>query len=289
MQTNTLKMTALELLAVEPAHLEGAVALSRQAQWPHRLEDWRMALAISDGIVAIENGSRIVGTVLVTPYKDDAAAINMVIVDKAQRGRGLGRKLLEAVMQLAGARPLRLVATEEGPPLYEKLGFVATGTVLQHEGIVGQLTAPAHVEPTYVEPVRASDLPAIVALDRQAFGADREGLIASIAKVGRFAVLRRDNAVVGFAALRAFGLGEVIGPVVAQSLDEAKALISYFIAERPGAFLRVDTAAATGLGPWLAAVGLVQVMCGIAMQRPPVATPHHQPVATFALANQAFG
>ena len=284
MQTDTLKMTALELLAIEPAHLEGAVALSRQAQWPHRLEDWRMALAISDGIVAIENGSRIVGTVLVTPYKDDAAAINMVIVDKAQRGRGLGRKLLEAAMQLAGARPLRLVATEEGLPLYEKLGFVATGTVLQHAGIVGQLTAPTHVEP-----VRASDLPAIVALDRQAFGADREGLIASIAKVGRFVVLRRDNAVVGFAALRAFGLGEVIGPVVAQSLDEAKALISYFIAERPGAFLRVDTAAATGLGPWLAAVGLVQVTCGIAMQRPPVATPHHQRVSTFALANQAFG
>ena len=284
MQTDTLKMTALELRAVEPAHLEGAVALSRQAQWPHRLEDWRMALAISDGIVAIENGSHIVGTVLVTPYKGDAAAINMVIVDKARRGRGLGRKLLEAAMQMAGARPLRLVATEEGLPLYAKLGFVATGTVLQHEGIAGQLTASAHVES-----VRVNDLPVIVALDRQAFGADREGLIASVAKVGRFAVLRRDNAVVGFAALRAFGLGEVIGPVVARSLDEAKALISYFIAGRPGAFLRVDTAAATGLGPWLAAVGLVQVTCGIAMQRPPVAAPHHQPVATFALANQAFG
>jgi predicted N-acetyltransferase YhbS len=283
-QTDTLKMTTLEFMAVEPAHLEGAVALSRQAGWPHRLDDWRMALAVSEGIAAIENGSRIVGTVLVAPYKGDAATINMVIVDKAQRGRGLGRKLLEAAMQLAGGRRLQLVATEEGLPLYKKLGFVTTGTVLHHEGIARQLSAPADIKP-----MRASDFPAIVALDRQAFGADREGLIAAIAKVGRFAVLRRDDAVVGFAALRAFGLGEVIGPVVAQGLDEAKTLISHFIAARPGALLRLDTTAATDLGPWLAAMGLAPVGQGHAMQRPPVAAPHHQPVATFALASQAFG
>lgn len=81
MQTNEIELTAFG-----PEYLEAAIRLSRQAGWPHRLEDWQMALALSEGIVAVEDG-RVVGTVLVTPYKRDCATINMVIVDEAARSR----------------------------------------------------------------------------------------------------------------------------------------------------------------------------------------------------------
>ena len=75
---------------------EALSQLSRQAGWPHRLEDWQMALALSGGIVALDADGRVVGTVLVTPFRADCATINMVIVDEAMRGRGLGRKLMDA-------------------------------------------------------------------------------------------------------------------------------------------------------------------------------------------------
>ncbi|WP_085033215.1 GNAT family N-acetyltransferase [Ensifer aridi] len=278
MQTNQIDVTAFG-----PEHLEAAVRLSRQAGWPHRLEDWQMALTLSEGVVAIED-ARVVGTVLVTPYKADCATINMVIVDEAMRGRGLGRTLMDAALRIAGDRPLRLVATAEGLPLYEKLGFRETGRVLQHQGVVGEVAAPPGIEAA-----TAADIDAIAALDRRAFGADREGLVAYLAKAGEFAVLRRDGRVSGFAALRVFGRGEVIGPVVAADLDDAKALVAHFIAMRPGRFLRVDTTADAGLSGWLTEQGLAHVGGGIAMMKPPIHRDADRVANIFALANQALG
>lgn len=275
---------SVEFLAFEPKHLEDALSLSRQAQWPHRLDDWAMALALSRGLVAVAGGSQVVGTVLMTPYGDEAATINMVIVDEGWRGQGLGRRLMDAAIALAGDRPLRLTATREGLPLYEKLGFRETGTVLQHQGECPPMSALGDVVPAGV-----ADIPAIAELDRLAFGAGRNRLLARLAEVGRFAVLRRNGAPAGFAALRAFGRGQVIGPVVAPDLADAKALTSHFMAANAGGFLRIDTTDDTGLGPWLAECGLRHVGGGIAMRRPATVAAVAAPVSTFALASQALG
>ncbi|MBX5242225.1 GNAT family N-acetyltransferase [Rhizobium sp. NLR22b] len=273
----------IEITAFSPDHLEGAVALSRQAGWPHRREDWQMALALSEGVVAIED-HRVVGTILVTPYRQDCATINMVIVDETMRGRGLGRRLMEAALRIAGDRPLRLVATTVGLPLYEKLGFHETGTVLQHQGLVGEIGAPAGTSAA-----TADDLPAIIGVDRLAFGADREKLISYLARIGEFAVIRRDGGVSGFACLRPFGRGEVIGPVVAADIEDARKLIEHHIAARAGRFLRVDTTAETGLSPWLVTLGLAHVGGGIVMRKPSAGDVAARTATNFALASQALG
>ncbi len=139
-------MTAeqISLEAMETEHLDGAVLLSREAGWPHRREDWELVLSVSEGIVALQDG-RVVATTMMTPFGSDAAAINMVIVDAAMRGRGLGRRLMDAALEKAGARNCRLVATKEGLPLYEKLGFVAVGEIVQHQGKALKVEAPANV------------------------------------------------------------------------------------------------------------------------------------------------
>jgi N-acetylglutamate synthase-like GNAT family acetyltransferase len=244
-----------------------------------------MALHLSEGIVAVDAmASTVLGTVLMTPYKQDVATINMVIVDEAARGHGLGRRLMEAAIALAGSRALRLVATPEGLPLYEKLGFCQTGNIVQHQGQVRRVEPPANVRPA--EPYEIS---AIVDLDRTASGADREELLRVVAKVGRLAVLEDGSGITGFAALRSFGRGEVLGPVVAASAEDGKALLAYLMAGQQGRFIRVDTAEATELGPWLADQGLVRVDEGIAMQRPVVRRSDAASLTTFALASQAFG
>jgi predicted N-acetyltransferase YhbS len=275
----------ISLTAFRSEHLEGALRLSRQAKWPHRLDDWQLALDLSAGFVALDaNASTVVGTVLMTPYKRDVASINMVIVDEAARGHGLGRRLMEAIIALAGSRALKLVATGEGLPLYRKLGFCRTATIVQHQGLALRVTSPANVRPT--EP---RDISEIIELDRNAYGAEREDLLQALARVGCLAVLDDGRSIAGFAGRRAFGRGEVIGPVVAANANDAKALLSYFMAEREGRFVRVDTAGAAQLGAWLADRGLVGVDEGIAMERPVVARWSRAPFTTFALTSQAFG
>jgi GNAT superfamily N-acetyltransferase len=278
-------MTAeqISLEAMETEHLDGAVLLSREAGWPHRREDWELVLSVSEGIVALQDG-RVVATTIMTPFGSDAAAINMVIVDAAMRGRGLGRRLMDAALERAGTRSCRLVATKEGLPLYEKLGFVAVGEIVQHQGQALKVVAPANVSWA-----RDDDYEKICSLDRTACGLDRSKLMSVLRHAAQFAVIREKGEVAAFAGLRAFGRGLVIGPVVASSSQQAKDLIQFMLAHHDGNFVRLDTDLSTGLGPWLSEHGLVHVGGGIPMQHGSRLERAETSYRTYALVNQALG
>lgn len=261
-----------------PVHLEGALRLSQQVQWPHRAEDWALSLAISKGVVALE-GSAVVGTALCTCF-GDVATLNMIIVDGRMQGRGLGRRLMEQVMAEAGGREMRLVATPEGRPLYEKLGFVAAGEIVQYQGVVRPL---ATVVESLVRAGGPGDLAAAARLDLAATGMARKGLLERIAATGDLLVTGG-----GFALLRRFGRGHVLGPVIARSVDEAQALMAQAARRLPGQFLRIDMPAEHVSADFLAALGLVHAGGGIAMTR----APRPRPVSefhTYALVSQALG
>jgi hypothetical protein len=52
--------------------------------------------------------------------------------------------------------------------------------------------------------------------------------------------------------MRPIGRSEVAGRVVARDAAAARRLLAFLFAGRPGAFFRVDTPKASGLGDWLA-------------------------------------
>ncbi|HEY0275392.1 MAG TPA: GNAT family N-acetyltransferase [Paenirhodobacter sp.] len=259
----------------EPHHIPGAVRLSRQAGWPHRAEDWDFTLRVSSGVVALRDEA-VVGTALCSAFGQETR-INMIIVDEAARGQGLGRRLMQAVMVIAAGRRMGLIATADGLPLYRKLGFVEVGQVAQYQGIVGTLPAAAMA----VRRVGADDLAAICAMDRNATGTDRGAMIARLLETGT--LWRTED---GYAALRDFGRGQAVGPVIARDPATAQALIA--TAATPGGFLRVDTTTDTGLAPFLQTLDLAHVGGGIVMI-------HGAPMTDatdfriFALTSQALG
>lgn len=267
----------LTFLPFGPDHLPGALRLSRAAGWPHRAEDWALVLSLSQGVVALD-GDRVVATALVTPF-GDVGMVNMIIVDEAMRGRGLGRQIMTRAMALIQPREWRLVATPSGQPLYEKLGFAPCGAIHQHQGTLARVAPPQGI--AWAGP---EDMEAIIAMDRAATGADRAGLIRAIAGAGRLAVAPGR----GYAALRVFGRGEVAGPVIADTPDTARALLAQLFADRAGAFMRVDTTGVSGLEPWLAEIGLAEVDRGVAMTRG-APQPAQGQFTRFAAAAQAVG
>jgi GNAT superfamily N-acetyltransferase len=266
-------------------HIAGAVALSRKAGWPHRAEDWALGLGLSQGVVILA-GERVLGTAFMTPYGAEAATINMVIVDEACRGQGLGRRLMQRCIDAADGRVCRLIATAEGLPLYEKLGFARTGEITQYQGIVaaaGPMAPDARIVWRADDAARA----ACVAMDRAANGMDRARLIDALFAAGGIACLVSDDRITGFAALRAFGLGAVAGPIIAADAAGAEALLGFLLAECQGLFLRIDTRPEAGLVPMLQAHGLVHVGGGIAMRRGAAA--ETLSFHSFALPSQALG
>ncbi|WP_378949167.1 GNAT family N-acetyltransferase [Paracoccus sp. R86501] len=270
----------LSLAPFAPEHLPAALALSQAESWPHRAEDWALLLSLSKGVVALHDG-QVAGTALVTHF-GDVGLVNMIIVGKALRGRGLGRKLVEGAMATAPVPEHRLIATEAGLPLYRKMGFVPTGEIVQHQGTVAPVSAPGGI--TWAT---LNDAPALAALDRSATGMERRPLIDALLQQGRIAVRREGDQMMAWAAIRRFGRGLVAGPVIAPDADIAQRLLAHVMADHSGAFLRVDTQADSGLSPWLETLNLPRAGGGIAMSTAP--QPHTAPIRSFALAAQALG
>lgn len=279
----TVSQITLETMTAD--HLDGAVVLSRQAGWPHRRDDWALVLALSKGVVALKEGL-VVGTAMATPFGDDVATINMVIVDEGMRGRGLGGKLMYAALAAFEGRVSMLIATQDGLPLYEKLGFVACGEIVQHQGLALKVDMPNNVQWALAE-----NFQRLVALDRMALGHDRTPLMQLLQDQAKFAVIRDDQRVEAFAAIRDFGRGLVIGPVVAKNDVDARALIDFLLAQHTGEFIRIDTDVSTRLADWLTARGLVHVGGGIPMRLGTgvVEESRSAEYRTYALVNQALG
>ena len=256
-----------------------------------------MLLDISQGVVARRAG-QVSGTALFTPYGATDGTLSMIIVAAEMRGAGLGRRLVEAAMACAETRTLRLIATDDGAPLYRKLGFEDVNAIHQHQGVANSgLNFPADDIAPDIAPAQETDLNAVRTLDLQAYGADRTALLTHLYDIGVLRVVRNGGLVTGFAFRRAFGRGEVIGPVVARDQETARRLIGAQIAERSSDFIRVDIPGDSGLGPWLETLGLAHVGGGMAMTRPGVGAassstpaPDADPAAvTYALAAQALG
>lgn len=251
----------IEVTDLAEAHLDAAVELSTSVSWLHRREDWELLLSLSEGRVALLDGA-VVGTALRADFGPDLSCVNMVIVAEDMRGQGVGRDLLTSVMQTRDTRGFRLVATASGQPLYEKLGFEVVSHIVQIQGVVGAVP-----DIPGVKDAQRSELRRLVSLDRDTFGGDRSALIAWLFRNARVATFRESSEIVGYAALRRFGLGYVIGPVVAPNDAVALALVAHLAQGIPGAFLRLDVAETSGLVGWLEGLGLKAAHRAPIMQR----------------------
>lgn len=280
----------------EKDHIEEAVRLSRAAGWPHRAEDWDMVLSLSEGRVGIVAG-KVAATAIASPF-GPVATVNMVIVDEALRGQGLGRKIMETAMEAVTPSEWRLVATRDGLPLYEKLGFEAYDEVAQYQGLPNAVVEADDIGDGTTQTGLCwgalTDINALTDLDGAATGMERLPLLLTLFRVGKVLVLKEGGKIVGWSALRAFGRGNVAGPVIARSDAEAKQLLTALIKQSAGTFLRVDTTVGTGLGDWLEAAGLAYAGGGISMRKTVAAEADGSAAApsdfkTFALASQALG
>ncbi len=280
-------VTQIALRDMTADDIPAVADLCFEQHWPHREQDLEKLLAIGSGLVAEVDG-KTCGSIMSWRFGQSFAMIGVVIVAVAQQGRGLGRRLADAMLQRLDGVTVILNATDEGLPLYTKLGFTPLGQVLQHQG-VAPIQPLVELRPgERVRPMGAADAAALDALYSSATGMDRKAVLDALLADGSAVVLCREHVQTGFAVMRRFGRGWLIGPVVAPDAGGAKALIAHWLGTQAGSFCRIDVPQVTGLGPWLEEVGLPEVghVTRMALGAPPV--PGDE-VALFGLAAQALG
>jgi GNAT superfamily N-acetyltransferase len=280
---------SITLRAMAAGDIAAMRRMIMEMSWPHRSEDCALLLELGSGIVAVDAGDEVIGVGMWWGFGLDTGTIGMVLVAPDHQGRGIGRALMEALIAEAGARALMLNATAEGLALYEKLGFGRVGLVRQHQARLDAAPGGSSRPNLAVRRAVPADEAGLCALDAAAFGADRTDLVSRLLAAGEAWVIDGMGRATGFAILRDFGRGQIIGPVVAANEDDAIALVAAAAgAARPGV-LRIDIPAhAQLLGVWLTEAGLPPISTVTTMLRGgwPAAQNGAQ---RFALALQALG
>ena len=215
--------------------LPECLALAQDRGWPPEERKWRLLLELGNGYGVRDQGGELVGSAVLTCF-GSLAAIGMVVVAARAGGRGMGRALTTHAMAEAGDRAVFLMATEQGRPLYEKLGFEPVGSV---DTYAGDLTLPGGATPGdavpdvapggpgTVRPARSADLHAVRRLDAEVNGADRAALVDRLPAFSEgLWVVEAGGVVTGYAAAWRNGQTLIIGPVVAGTLPDAQRLIS---------------------------------------------------------------
>lgn len=239
--------------------IEQTYAMTQRLTWPHRREDWQQALALGEGVVALEQ-EKVIGCAIAWRWGEAYATIGLVIVDNQQQGRGIGKQLMLALLEKLGGYNVRLHATEMGKGLYEKLGFVTVGQIKQLQ--TRALAAAPPVALTAGLRLRRAtpqDAPTLASLEQQAHGLWRPALIAALMEENTQLLQDEQGGIQGFASLRRFGRGWAIGPIIAQDIAAAQALVAALMQDLSGEFVRIDVDAALPLASWLQSLGLDEV------------------------------
>jgi GNAT superfamily N-acetyltransferase len=210
-----------------PADLKRCVALSLDRGWSPERAKWSLLLAASEVFgVDAPDGHGLAGAVVLTRWAPDLASVGMMLVAGRYGRRGLGGALMGHLLATVGEDAVvTLFATGMGRPLYEKLGFAP---VRRNVSFLGR---PRPWPPRAVHGIRAAgraDLPAILAVDRAAFGADRAAIIGRLPGFAdRIAVIENGHGIAGYAAAwRNHVTSTVIGPLVAPDAEAATSLIA---------------------------------------------------------------
>ncbi|MCB5163295.1 GNAT family N-acetyltransferase [Streptomyces bambusae] len=266
MPTPHLATLTIRPLTVQDVSL--CADLSEDRGWPREDHKWGLLLSAGAGYgIDAPDGDGLAASCVVTSYGHSAdgpalTAIGMVLVAARYARQGLGRRLMTQICEQLAPAPITLHATPNGQPLYEQLGFEATGRA---EMLVGRFTPhpadSAASSAVSVRPAIAADLPAILHLDREVFGEDRTHMLTRLPSFADLFLVAEDThgALIGYTAAWPNMDTHVVGPLIARDAATAQALVAT-LGTRSDRPLRTDIDVRhTALISWLKDHGLGSV------------------------------
>lgn len=222
-------VVSIELLGL--ADIPRAMQLVAAAGWNQTSDDWGRVIDFQpEGCFKAVIDDRLVGTVTTISYQRELAWIGMMLVDEAQRRQGIGSRLMQKAIEALRSqhvRSIKLDATPLGRPVYARLGFQfendfqrwmrpASGSRGDSRTIANGVVGPLDTEAKLKFGVER-----YAALDRDAFGADRQHLLARVAEDSR--VVCHASA---FGMLRPGRVASYLGPIVADDPRAARRVIN---------------------------------------------------------------
>ncbi|MCW3990208.1 MAG: GNAT family N-acetyltransferase [Candidatus Bathyarchaeota archaeon] len=190
-------MSSVDIREMTAGDLDFCLEMFGITGWGNTADDVRRMISYEPGgCFAASLGGEDVGMVGSIRYGEVGYLGNLIVLPE-HRGRGIGATLMKATMGHlldSGVKSIRLDAVPKAISLYERLGFREESLSLRFTGRASEKGS------TGCERMRDSDLPAVLNLDQEFFGAPRGRVLRRVYEdfPGLCFVARQGSRLVGF-------------------------------------------------------------------------------------------
>ncbi|PFC17119.1 GNAT family N-acetyltransferase [Bacillus cereus] len=218
------------------------VALSSYIGWDYNREE--VETIFNSGIVygVWNERKKLIASAAIILYGEALASIGMVIVHPDYKGRGIGKMITNSCMNSVSAQtPFMFIATDEGKPLYKKLGFKVVSYVSKYICNSYNANHKCAENEEYMMVYKESDLEGIIKIDKGAFGTSRNEFLKQRIMQSEQCVVVKDTKenVVGYGISIQTPENKIIGPVVAKNNEMAMRIV-HDLARGHNGKLRMD-------------------------------------------------
>ena len=284
----------MRLRIMNEQDVPGGLRLNTLAGWNQTAADWRRFLRNSpSGCFVMEHDGEVVGTAATINYESHFAWIGMVLVDPEFRKQGIGTELLKKTIEhldAAGVRTMKLDATPQGKPIYEKLGFEEEYEIERWMMKRPNAKTSTQSASTCV-PLSEMQRENIFQLDKELFGADRSFLLRVLAEEApEFELAAWEKELLhGYAFGRRGLFADHLGPWMARTRGATERLLKEFLAASSRETVIVDCLKANSMAvELLSAYGFASARSLTRMVRGPNSYPG-RPEFFCAILGPEFG
>lgn len=238
----TDKTKKLQLVEFDRNDIPGIVELSKSVNWDY--DEYEIGTVLSSGKIYGHKNTegKIVSSAAIIPYDDTCASIGMVIVNIDYRGLGLGKEATQQCIDfVSNDTSIMLIATEDGKPLYEKIGFRVVDSVHKYLCDTYTTVEPLNHNGITIEDFMISDFTEIVKLDKDAFGDKRSHFLHNRIDQSKQCLVVKDRvgSIIGYGISILGPINLVLGPIVAPDFQTAVLLLDRLASGHQGK-LRID-------------------------------------------------
>lgn len=207
-----------------------------------------------EGFIGAFVGGEMMAGISAVAYGAGFGFIGLYICRPDRRGEGHGKAVWDAGMARLGERIIGLDGVPEQRTNYQRKGFVPAYETVRFSGGAVRLAGGGDILPA-----TAAGFAEILAYDRQCFPAPREAFLREWLQPPRIALMSAGSAgIAGYGAARRCREGFKIGPLFADGMDTALALVATLSDRTAGEVLHIDVPATqVGFTAMLQAAGMV--------------------------------
>lgn len=231
----------VEIRPLRRDEMAGMIALAEAEGWNPGLADAEAFHAADRGgfLGLFRDESDPAAVISMVRYGDDLAFLGLYIVRPDARGQGLGYRLWQAAIELAGSRPIGLDGVVAQQENYRRSGFELKWQNVRYTGPAPRLDHSAdgltRIDGTLID--------AVLAYDRPCFGAGRASFLRTwLTLPGHrgLAAHRPDGSIAGYGVVRPCTFGYKVGPLFADDPETAARLLDGLIAPLAGEPVTLD-------------------------------------------------